>query len=214
MENTEVKEAFRNLDLLETEDYRQAMTVCFNFYKNQIRPITRSRVAEKMGVHSSLLTNVFKERADLTSDQIYLFAKALKLTAPETRFLQMLWEKDRTALQEKRDHLQVDIEKFRTKYLSVSSQISHGEPLISQDGLAFYWTTPLAQIVVLLRQLLHSQAQSAATRVSMVCVGWQTVIDGLLCLGHIYLSLALNNLFTPFASVAFFKLLIFCVIEM
>lgn len=72
----------------------------------------------------------------------------------------------------------------------------------------------LAQIIVLLRQLLHSQSQSAATRVSMVSIGWQTVIDGLLCLGHIYLSLALNNLFTPFASVAFFKLLIFCVIEM
>ena len=72
----------------------------------------------------------------------------------------------------------------------------------------------LAQIVVLLRQLLHSQSQSAATRVSLVCVGWQTVIGGLLCLGDIYLSLAMNNLFTPFASVAFFKLLIFCVIEM
>lgn len=72
----------------------------------------------------------------------------------------------------------------------------------------------LTQIIVLLRQLLHSQSQSAATRVSIVSVGWQTVIDGLLCLGHIYQSLAMNNLFTPFASVAFFKLLIFCVIEM
>ena len=72
----------------------------------------------------------------------------------------------------------------------------------------------LAQIVVLLRQLVHSQSQSAATRVSLVGVGWQTVLDGLMCLGHIYLSLFLSSLFTPFASVAFFKLLIFCVIEM
>jgi hypothetical protein len=74
--------------------------------------------------------------------------------------------------------------------------------------------TCLTQIVVLLRQLLHTQAQSAATRVSLLSIGWQTVLDALLCLAHVYLSLAMQPLFTAFASVAFFKLLIFCVIEM
>ena len=80
---------------------------------------------------------------------------------------------------------------------------------------SFYMMTIcLTQIVLLLRQLLHTQAQSAATRVSLLCIGWQTVVDALLCLVHIYLSLAMQPLFTAFASVAFFKLLIFCVIEM
>jgi transmembrane E3 ubiquitin-protein ligase len=74
--------------------------------------------------------------------------------------------------------------------------------------------TCLAQIIVLLRQLLHTQHQSTATRVSLLCIGWQTVLDALLCLGHVYLSLAMQPLFTAFASVAFFKLLIFCIIEM
>lgn len=74
--------------------------------------------------------------------------------------------------------------------------------------------TCLTQIVLLLRQLLHTQAQSAAVRMSLLSVGWQTVLDALLCLIHIYLSLAMQPLFTAFASVAFFKLLIFCVIEM
>jgi hypothetical protein len=72
----------------------------------------------------------------------------------------------------------------------------------------------LAQIMILLRQLVHSQAQSVATRVSLLSIGWQTVIDALMCFAHIYLSLAVQKLFTAFASVAFFKLLIFCVIEM
>jgi hypothetical protein len=72
----------------------------------------------------------------------------------------------------------------------------------------------LTQILILLRQLLHSQSQSVATRVSLLCIGWQTVIDALSCLVHIYLSLAMQPLFTAFASVAFFKLLIFCIIEM
>ena len=72
----------------------------------------------------------------------------------------------------------------------------------------------LTQILVLLRQLLHSQSQATATRVSLLCIGWQTIIDALVCFAHIYLCLALQPLFTAFASVAFFKLLIFCVIEM
>jgi hypothetical protein len=72
----------------------------------------------------------------------------------------------------------------------------------------------LTQIMILLRQLLHSQASSAATRVSLLCIGWQTVLDALICVAHIYFSLAMQPLFSAFASVAFFKLLIFCVIEM
>ena len=67
---------------------------------------------------------------------------------------------------------------------------------------------------MLLRQLLHTQSQSAATRVSLVALGWQTVIDAILCVFHIFFCLVMPPLFTAFASVAFFKLLIFCVIEM
>uniref|UniRef100_A0A6U2FVB9 RING-type E3 ubiquitin transferase n=1 Tax=Pseudictyota dubia TaxID=2749911 RepID=A0A6U2FVB9_9STRA len=74
--------------------------------------------------------------------------------------------------------------------------------------------TCLTQIVVLLRQMLHTQSPSAAVRVSLLCVGWQTVLDAVLCVGHIFLCLVMQPLFTAFASVAFFKLLIFCVIEM
>mmetsp|Transcript_19962 Transcript_19962/g.39989 ORF Transcript_19962/g.39989 Transcript_19962/m.39989 type:complete len:1152 (-) Transcript_19962:1460-4915(-) len=72
----------------------------------------------------------------------------------------------------------------------------------------------LTQIVVLLRQLLHTQAHSVASNVSLLCIGWQTVLDAMLCISHIFLCLVLQPLFTAFASVAFFKLLIFCVIEM
>ena len=72
----------------------------------------------------------------------------------------------------------------------------------------------LTQIVVLLRQLLFTQAQSAAARVSLLCLGWQTVIDATMCLIHIVYCLMLQPVFTAFAMVAFFKLLIFCVIQM
>ncbi|EED94445.1 hypothetical protein THAPSDRAFT_261916, partial [Thalassiosira pseudonana CCMP1335] len=53
-----------------------------------------------------------------------------------------------------------------------------------------------------------------ASNVSLMCIGWQTVLDAILCIAHIFLCLVMQPLFTAFASVAFFKLLIFCVIEM
>jgi hypothetical protein len=55
--------------------------------------------------------------------------------------------------------------------------------------------TCLTQIVVLLRQLLHTQSQSAATRVSLIALGWQTVIDAMLCVTHIFLCLVMQPLF-------------------
>ena len=72
----------------------------------------------------------------------------------------------------------------------------------------------LTQMLVLLRQVLHSQGASAATRVSILSVGWQTLLDALMCIMHIYMSLSIQPLFSAFASVAFFKLLLFCVIQM
>ncbi len=72
----------------------------------------------------------------------------------------------------------------------------------------------LAQIVLLLRQLLHSQSNFLASRVSMLTIGWQCVLDAIWCMVHILFCLIMQPLFTAFASVAFFKLLMFCVIEM
>jgi hypothetical protein len=74
--------------------------------------------------------------------------------------------------------------------------------------------TCLTQIVILLRQLLHTQTQSVASNVSLLCIGWQTVLDAIICICHIFLCLVMQPLFTAFASVAFFKLLIFCIIEL
>jgi len=63
----------------------------------------------------------------------------------------------------------------------------------------------LTQIVLLLRQLLHTQNQSAAIRVSMICIGWQGIIDAMLCVGHILLCMMMQPVFTAFAMVAFFQ---------
>lgn len=149
MEIKEKIDDIRNWTLLDAEDYRQGMLNCFNFYKENIRPLTRTRLAEKMRVHTSLITNILKERADLTADQLFLFSKALELTPLESRYLELLWDRDRTTLEDKKKELTQTMREFRDQFVSVSRQSGLSEPVISQQAVAFYWTTPLAQIIVL-----------------------------------------------------------------
>ena len=53
------------------------------------------------------------------------------------------------------------------------------------------------QIALLFRQLYYSRTQAAASRVSLLTIGQQAILDALLC----------------FASIAFFKLVIFSIFE-
>jgi hypothetical protein len=69
------------------------------------------------------------------------------------------------------------------------------------------------QIALLFRQLYFSRTQAAASRVSLLCIGQQAILDALLCIAHLLLCAALQPLFAAFASIAFFKLVIFSIFE-
>lgn len=70
------------------------------------------------------------------------------------------------------------------------------------------------QIALLFRQLHFSRTQAVAARVSLICVAAQSLIDAVLCVANLLLCAAVQNLFAAFAAVAFFELVIFCVVEM
>lgn len=67
----------------------------------------------------------------------------------------------------------------------------------------------LCQIVVLLRQIIYGQSSMAVTRVSVLCVGWQTVIDALMCIEHIMLCLMVPPVNTAFCKCVFSLCLLF-----
>ena len=72
----------------------------------------------------------------------------------------------------------------------------------------------LGQLVVLFRQLHYTETPAAAARVSILCIGHQSILDAVVCVVHLLLCAFLPQLFTAFASVAFFKLVIFIIVEM
>ncbi|RHY43615.1 hypothetical protein DYB30_009741 [Aphanomyces astaci] len=72
----------------------------------------------------------------------------------------------------------------------------------------------LVQIYVLLKQLQLSSTQAAAAKVSLVTVGMQAVVDSYLCLLHLTTGIVAQHIFTLFATVSFFQLIIFSIFEM
>mmetsp|Transcript_33515 Transcript_33515/g.107025 ORF Transcript_33515/g.107025 Transcript_33515/m.107025 type:complete len:920 (+) Transcript_33515:70-2829(+) len=75
-------------------------------------------------------------------------------------------------------------------------------------------STCVVQIGLLFRQLHFSRTQAVAARVSLLCVAAQSLIDAVLCVANLLLCAVVQILFAAFAAVAFFELIIFCVVEM
>jgi len=73
----------------------------------------------------------------------------------------------------------------------------------------------VVQVLVLLKQIEFTNTQSRAARVSPYTIGHQATMDAYLCLIHLGMGVAAAQvLFNAFACVAFFKFVIFAILEM
>ena len=101
--------------------------------------------------------------------------------------------------------------------LLLSSSPTTTTPLFSQQESSTFGTSSSTTNTTTTTLLATTTTTPTTTTpfVSIICIAWQTLLDALWCLGHVYLSLSLPFvLFPAFASVAFFQFLICCVIEM
>ncbi|XVE66182.1 hypothetical protein DITRI_Ditri08aG0060000 [Diplodiscus trichospermus] len=70
------------------------------------------------------------------------------------------------------------------------------------------------QVLLLIRQMEHSNTQSGAAKVSILMIGQQAIMDAYLCLLHLTAGILVESLFNAFATVAFFKFVVFSIFEM
>ncbi|GLU06399.1 hypothetical protein SLE2022_234390 [Rubroshorea leprosula] len=70
------------------------------------------------------------------------------------------------------------------------------------------------QVLLLIRQMEHSNTQSGAAKVSILLVGQQAIMDAYLCLLHLTAGILVESLFNAFATAAFFKFVVFSIFEM
>lgn len=70
------------------------------------------------------------------------------------------------------------------------------------------------QVLLLIRQMEHSNTQSGAAKVSIIMIGQQAIMDAYLCLLHLTAGILVESLFNAFATAAFFKFVVFSIFEM
>lgn len=70
------------------------------------------------------------------------------------------------------------------------------------------------QVLLLIRQMEHSNTQSGAAKVSLLMIGQQAILDAYLCLLHLTAGILVESLFNAFATAAFFKFVVFSIFEM
>ena len=72
----------------------------------------------------------------------------------------------------------------------------------------------LLQVALTVAQMEAASTQALASRVSLLCVGQQAVLDAYLCLLHLTLGILVEPLFTAFATAAFVQFCVFGIFEM
>lgn len=70
------------------------------------------------------------------------------------------------------------------------------------------------QVLLLIRQMEHSNTQSGAAKISIMMIGQQAIMDAYLCLLHLTAGILVESLFNAFATAAFFKFVVFSIFEM
>ncbi|KAM1114248.1 transmembrane E3 ubiquitin-protein ligase FLY2-like isoform X1 [Malus sylvestris] len=70
------------------------------------------------------------------------------------------------------------------------------------------------QVLLLIRQMEHSNTQSGAAKISILMIGQQAIMDSYLCLLHLTAGILVESLFNAFATAAFFKFVVFSIFEM
>ncbi|GFP86403.1 transmembrane E3 ubiquitin-protein ligase 1 [Phtheirospermum japonicum] len=70
------------------------------------------------------------------------------------------------------------------------------------------------EVLMLIRQMEHSNTQSGTAKVSLLMIGHQAIMDAYICLLHLTAGILVESLFNAFATAAFFKFVVFSIFEM
>ncbi|CAK0754278.1 hypothetical protein CVIRNUC_002285 [Coccomyxa viridis] len=70
------------------------------------------------------------------------------------------------------------------------------------------------QVLLSIRQMEATTGQAAASKVSLLMLGHQAIMDAHLCLLHLTTGIVIEPLFNAFATTAFFEFVVFAIFEM
>lgn len=133
--------------MLSSFRYRDFIKSAIGRAKERGEELTFQQLAEAMRVQKSYLSRVMADKAELSSDQIFLLAKFLRLNAKETEFLHTCLEWERSGLKERRTQLKEQLESLRKSLLESKEHINAPKIELDAAALQQYYLNPTMLIV-------------------------------------------------------------------
>jgi uncharacterized protein (TIGR02147 family) len=165
------------MNIFEFQNYRAAFTKLFEKEK-KIRGSSWSiaRLGEKTQIQPSYLTNVTKERAHFSSDQIYAVCESLGLSEEETSFLNLMMEWERATHAKRKQALRSRLELLRGQNIRVEKYVKAPQAPLSEIDKQRYYLDPNIELIH-----LYLGTKSAPVEAQQIAQAWglpeSTVVD-------------------------------------
>ena len=104
-------------------------------------------LAEKIRVQPSYLTNVIKERAHFSADQIHAIAFELGLSDDETQYLDLLMQWERAEFKSRKKSLHEQVQELRHKHIHADQQLLAPETALSDADKERYYLDPNIELI-------------------------------------------------------------------
>lgn len=129
------------------EDYRPALLGVLLARKHVDPSVTAQALAAAVRVSKAYISQVFRERAHLSQDQLFLCGGFLKLSPDEVEFLQLLLEHSRSGLKERKEKIREEIERIRSEKLQTEHHIKAAPIQTELDPISALYLNPVNLLV-------------------------------------------------------------------
>lgn len=129
-------------------NYRKIIKDIVEERKKIDNSINFQAMAQYMNIQKAYLSQVIKDKRDLSQDQLFSASLYLKLTDIEYEYMQLLLEYERSGIKIRRDELLKLIKEMQKKYSKTSKHINVNEINIDAKELQKeYYLDPINQLV-------------------------------------------------------------------
>lgn len=109
--------------IFDYQEYRPLLRDQAHAWKKEHAGWTLGRIAEKAAIQAPYLTNVLKERAHLSPDQLHALAQVFQWDQDELDYCALLLERERSGLPKRRESLRQKIEAVRKQKLESKANL-------------------------------------------------------------------------------------------
>ncbi len=144
------------MNIFEQENYKNALDIIMKDRRKTQKGLSR-KLAEHLGVHPTMVSQVMTGSKDFTEEQIILVCEFLGLQKLDSQYLLVLLQQERAGSKKLKDYFQELKEHVRKQAMQVSQRVHKDRQLSEVEKSIFYssWLYAAIHLLTTLEQKIH-----------------------------------------------------------